>query len=186
MAFPRNFAGFAAVRFLLGAAESVVTPGFALICARFYLRQEQPLRTGIWYSCNGLGSMIGGLIGWGCGHIVYKNQPEWVWIFYIAGSLTILAGIFFLWACPNSPLDSRFLTPHERRIAVERIRSNQSTLQDRHVVWRQVREALNPLEDPQGWLLFLATFCLTVPNGGIGASPTLLLPLPFPLTLSSL
>lgn len=52
-----------AVRTLLGAAESVVTPGFALLTARFYTRQEQPLRFAIWYSCNGLGSCIGGLLG---------------------------------------------------------------------------------------------------------------------------
>lgn len=63
MTAPTAFPGLMAVRTLLGAAESVVTPGFALLTARFYTRQEQPLRFALWYSCNGLGSCIGGLLG---------------------------------------------------------------------------------------------------------------------------
>lgn len=63
MAAPEGFGGLMAVRTLLGAAESVVTPGFALLTARFYTRQEQPFRFSLWYSCNGLGSCIGGLLG---------------------------------------------------------------------------------------------------------------------------
>jgi MFS family permease len=63
MATPSGFDSLMAIRTLLGAAESVVTPGFALLTARFYTRQEQPLRFAIWYSCNGLGSCIGGLLG---------------------------------------------------------------------------------------------------------------------------
>lgn len=34
--------------------------------------------------------------------------------------------------------------------------------------WYQVREALNPFIDPQGWLLFFAVLSLTIPNGGLG------------------
>lgn len=34
--------------------------------------------------------------------------------------------------------------------------------------WAQAREAFNPLQDPQGWLLFLAVFGLSICNGGLG------------------
>lgn len=36
MAIPREFAPLAAIRFLLGAAESLISPGFVLLNARFY------------------------------------------------------------------------------------------------------------------------------------------------------
>jgi len=42
MAFPPDFTGLAALRTLLGAAESLVTPGFALITARFYNGRSSP------------------------------------------------------------------------------------------------------------------------------------------------
>lgn len=67
MAAPKGFDGLMAIRTLLGAAESTVTPGFALLTARFYTRQEQPLRFALWYSCNGIGSCIGGLLGMSVG-----------------------------------------------------------------------------------------------------------------------
>ena len=51
------------VRGLLGLLESLVTPGFGLITARFYTRQEQPLRFNLWYCFNGVGNMVGGLLG---------------------------------------------------------------------------------------------------------------------------
>lgn len=86
MAGPRNYPGLAALRFLLGMAESIVTPGFTLLCARFYTRQEQALRIGIWYCCNGLGSMLGGLLGYGVGHITNTGIPNWAWIFIVNGS----------------------------------------------------------------------------------------------------
>lgn len=114
-AFPKTFTGLAVLRFLLGASESVVTPGFALITARFYTRQEQPLRMALWYCCNGLGSTIGGLLGkrvtrkwedrsregnatqgtddqcptlpgYGVGHIYVPSIENWAWIFIVNGA----------------------------------------------------------------------------------------------------
>lgn len=66
----------AAVRTLLGAAEALVTPGFVLLVSRFYKREEQPLRVGIWYCCNGLGSFIGALVSYGMGHVTVKGVPS--------------------------------------------------------------------------------------------------------------
>lgn len=81
MAAPRSFGGAAAIRILLGCSEALVTPGFVLLISRFYKREEQPLRVGLWYCCNGLGSFIGALISFGIGHIHVDNIPNWAWIF---------------------------------------------------------------------------------------------------------
>lgn len=48
LAAPTNFAGFAAVRCLLGFAEGAVTPAFITITSIWYKKEEHPLRVGMW------------------------------------------------------------------------------------------------------------------------------------------
>lgn len=48
-----------------------------------------------------------------------------------------------------------FLTPDERVIAIERLKSNQTSLGSSKVNWSQIREVFDPRLDPQGWLLFI-------------------------------
>lgn len=45
-----NYAQLSGVRILLGWFESVVTPGFAVLTSSWYLRNEQTLRQGMYYS----------------------------------------------------------------------------------------------------------------------------------------
>lgn len=44
MAAPKDFAGFAAVRFLLGFSEGCVSPAFVTLCSSWYKKSEQPFR----------------------------------------------------------------------------------------------------------------------------------------------
>jgi MFS transporter, ACS family, allantoate permease len=56
-------------------------------------------------------------------------------------------------------MQASFLTEDERILAVHRIRTNKTGILNRQLKWKQVQEALNPLQDPQGLLLFLIIFC---------------------------
>lgn len=47
---------------------------------------------------------------------------------YIINRVTILAGLGFFVVCPNSPAVAKFLSLDERKIAIERVRANQSVL----------------------------------------------------------
>ncbi|KAK4689629.1 MFS transporter, ACS family, allantoate permease, partial [Tremellales sp. Uapishka_1] len=151
MAAPRHFPGMAAIRTLLGMAEALVTPGFVLLVSRFYKREEQPFRVGIWYCCNGAGSFIGALVSYGMGHVHVKGIPNWAWIFILNGGITVIFGIVFFFTCPEWPHTASFLTPHERRVALERVRGNRNSLGSKVIKWGQVKEALCPWIDPQGW-----------------------------------
>ncbi|WWC90314.1 uncharacterized protein L201_005247 [Kwoniella dendrophila CBS 6074] len=168
MAAPTHFAPAAVIRTLLGCAEALVTPGFVLLISRFYKREEQPLRVGLWYCCNGVGSFAGALVSYGMGHVHVANVRPWAWIFIVNGGITVLFAIIFLWLCPENPQTCRFLTPHEKRIALERVRGNKSSLGNKEIKWYQVKEALCPWIDPQGWTYFIIVFTVSVPNGGIG------------------
>nr|XP_019043750.1 hypothetical protein I302_08331 [Kwoniella bestiolae CBS 10118]OCF22680.1 hypothetical protein I302_08331 [Kwoniella bestiolae CBS 10118] len=163
----KNFAGMAVLRFILGGFESLITPTFILINGMYYTRKEQVLRTGAWAAANGFGSMVGGIIAFGMGHV---NTGISGWKHMSSCYLHILGVLVFL-LLPPSPMHARFLTESERVLAVHRIRSNNTGILNRHLKWSQV--TLNPFEDPQGLLLFLTIFCNEVLNGGFGAFGTL-------------
>jgi MFS family permease len=167
MAAPRSFAGMAALRTLLGASESLVTPGFVLLVSRFYARAEQPLRVGLWYSCNGLGSFAGALVSYAMGHVRVPGVPEWAWIFILNGAVTLLFGVLFLCVCPDSPDTWGRLSPRERAAALERVRGNRASLHSRTWKWGQCAEALLPWRDPLPWAYALIVLTVTIPNGGI-------------------
>ena len=54
-----NFAGLAVNRFLLGAIEAAINPGFVLIMSMWYTAAEQPLRLESYYCTNGVATMFG-------------------------------------------------------------------------------------------------------------------------------
>lgn len=45
LAAPKNFAGFAAVRFLLGFTEGAVSPAFVTLTSIWYQKEEHATRT---------------------------------------------------------------------------------------------------------------------------------------------
>lgn len=77
-----NFATLAVLRALGGAAEACSDPAFMLITSMWYTRREQPVRIGLWYTANGLGIALGGLLGYGIGHI-RGSLPSWKYEFIV-------------------------------------------------------------------------------------------------------
>ena len=77
-----NFATLAVLRALGGAAEACSDPAFMLITSMWYTRREQPVRLGLWYTANGLGIALGGLLGYGIGNI-RGALPSWKYEFIV-------------------------------------------------------------------------------------------------------
>ena len=50
MAACHNFAGLATIRFLLGVLEAGILPCLMIVNSIWYTREEQPLRTALWYN----------------------------------------------------------------------------------------------------------------------------------------
>lgn len=167
MAAPKNFAGMAALRTLLGVTEALITPGFVLLVSRFYKREEQPLRVGLWYSCNGAGSFVGALLSYGMGHVHVNGMRPWAWIFILNGMITTVFAVVFLCLCPESPETYTRFSETEKKIALERVRGNKSSLHNKIWKWSQFREAVCPWIDPQGWAYFIIVLCICIPNGGV-------------------
>ena len=136
----QNFAGLMALRFLAGAAEACSDPSFMLITCMWYTRKEQPVKIGLWYTANGVGIALGGLLGYGIGHI-NGALASWRLEFIIIGALCCVWGIVIGILMPDSPVTAKFLSKREKRIAVERLKSNQTGIENKHLKPYQIAEA---------------------------------------------
>ncbi|KAI4195981.1 MAG: hypothetical protein LQ350_006865 [Teloschistes chrysophthalmus] len=167
MAATKSFSGAVAVRFFLGVFEAAVTPGFALFTSQWYTKKEQGTRIGIWFSFNGWGQIFGGLVAYGIaeGSRLHGSAiAPWKIIFLVTGLLTTAIGVLFIIFIPDNQLNARWLSPFDRRLAVERVRVNQQGIGNKHFKMYQLKEALL---DPLTWAFAFYALAADIPNGGI-------------------
>ncbi|OAA59658.1 Major facilitator superfamily domain, general substrate transporter [Niveomyces insectorum RCEF 264] len=164
----RSFAGIAVLRTFLGFAESGITPAMVLIVAMWYKRDgEQPGRQGTWFLGNALAQIVGGLIGYGVGHIQSRlSVGPWIWFFIIVGAVTFLWGIALLFILPDNPMTAKFLTPQERAVAVARVKDNHTGIINHQWKWSQFRECMLDLNI---WLYCSILFLSAIPSGGVAS-----------------
>ncbi|KAK9857913.1 hypothetical protein MYU51_020289 [Penicillium brevicompactum] len=137
----------------------------------WYTRRQQPIRIGLWYTANGFGIAIGGLLGYGIGQIK-GALASWKYEFLIIGALCCCWGVVMIIFLPDSPVTAPQLSEHERRLAVERLRDNQTGIENRNMKPRQIFEALT---DWKVWTFFLLGLSGNIPNGGISNFGTLII-----------
>ncbi|KAJ5112927.1 hypothetical protein N7456_001461 [Penicillium angulare] len=166
----KNFTTLAVLRGLSGAAEACGDPAFMLITSMWYTRREQPIRIGLWYSSLGLGIAGGGLLGYGIGQIK-GSLPSWKYEFIIIGALCIAWGIVMLIVLPDSPVSAPLLTVDQRKMAVERLRENQTGIENRNFKRYQLVEAFT---DIKVLCFFLIALLQAIVNGGITNFGTLI------------
>ncbi|KAH7310833.1 MFS general substrate transporter [Stachybotrys elegans] len=158
--FANNFASLMALRVILGALEAPIVPGNFLVLTMWYTRREQPIRTGLMYT--GLSVCFTGPIGWGIGFLAGEHQ--WRSMFWISGAMTIV------WACvigyflPDNPVKAKFVSEREKAIVIDRLRQDQTGVENKNFKRGQVIEAFT---DPKMWLLFLFNLMISIPNGGL-------------------
>lgn len=159
----KSYGSLLALRFLLGAFESAISPSLVLVTSMWYKRAEQPARIGLWYLGVGIGGIIGSLLSYGFQHYKGKVFTAWQIMFLIVGIITIFIGVLVVRLLPDNPMSSR-LSHAEKVVAVERLRENNTGIENKHFKWYQVRECFL---DPQVWLLFIITVSASVPTGAL-------------------
>ncbi|KAK0210341.1 MFS general substrate transporter [Desarmillaria ectypa] len=157
----KNFAGLFVVRLILGMCEGSITAGFMIVSSMFYTRKEQTLRVGYWFLMNGTAQIISGFISFGTLHIKTGTFEPWQWLMIITGLITLIMAISFWFLFPDSPTNAWFLTPAERATAIQRIKENQTGVENKHFKKEQMIEALM---DPKTWLFALFAALDNIPN----------------------
>lgn len=92
----KNFGGMFALRFILGMAESNMTPAYMVICSMFFTRQELSLRLLLFIAMNGLATAGGSLIAFGLGHVHSTAISSWQLIFLVIGGANLLWSMLFV------------------------------------------------------------------------------------------
>lgn len=161
----KNYGALVATRVLLGCFESAVAPSLILVTTMWYKKKEQPLRTGIWYLGVGTGTIFGSLISFGFQHYESDAFTSWQIMFLVVGLVTCVVGALVIWILPDNPMRSR-LTHQQKVWAIERLRENQTGIENKHFKPAQVLECFL---DPQTWLLSLITISSNVPNGAVSS-----------------
>jgi ACS family allantoate permease-like MFS transporter len=110
---------------------------------------------------NGAAQIVSGFVSFGCLHIHTAGFEPWQWLMIITGTLTLITATVFFFLFPDSPTNAWFLTIDERAKAVQRIRKNQTGVENKHFKMDQMIEALT---DKKTWLFALFAALANVPN----------------------
>ncbi|KAM0720371.1 hypothetical protein Q7P37_004507 [Cladosporium fusiforme] len=162
----KNWAGLVTTRVLLGAFESAVAPSLMLITTMWYKRSEQPWRVGIWYIGVGVGTIVGSLMSFGFQHYHSDTFTSWQILFLVVGLITISTGGVVFVFLPDSPMRCKFLNHQEKVWTIERLRANQTGVENKTIKPAQILECFT---DPQTWLLSLMMISSNVPNGAVSS-----------------
>ncbi|KAJ2984771.1 hypothetical protein NUW58_g5888 [Xylaria curta] len=160
-----NFVGLVTVRTLLGIFESTCQPAFVVLSAMWYRREEQAARVTYWYMMNGAQQIVGGLLAYLFTLITTGPLKSWQWLFLSYGIISIFFGVFVFFYMPDSPMRAKCFSEEDKRLMVERVRDNQTGLQNREFKKEQVYDALT---DPQTWCYAAIQLTTTLPTSGLG------------------
>ncbi|KAI0017556.1 allantoate permease [Xylariomycetidae sp. FL0641] len=162
----KNWAALATLRALLGIFEAAVAPALILVTSMWYKKSEQPARVGFWYIGTGTGTIIGALTSYGFQHYSSHHFTSWQIMFLVFGLITIAVGILVMIFLPDSPMAARQLSHAEKIWAIERVRANQTGIENKHF---KPRQALECFRDPQTYLIALITIASNIPNGAVSS-----------------
>ncbi|KAH9863339.1 hypothetical protein IAQ61_009616 [Plenodomus lingam] len=167
-----SFPALVTVRTLLGIFEAVCQPAFLVMTSIWYKRDEQAQIVTYWYMMNGMQQIVGGLLAYGFSMIKHPSQGgtapirSWQAIFIAYGLISFLWGIWVIIRLPDSPMRAKCFSEADKKLMVERVRSNQTGLQNKKFRAYQFKEALL---DPQTYCYMGIQFFTTLPTSGLGA-----------------
>lgn len=129
-----DFAGMAALRFLLGMFEAGLFPGLVYYLTFWYRSDERSLRVALILASATLAGAFGGAIAYGIGHMNgVHGMSAWRWLFILEGIPSCLSAVLVWFLLPDYPEEWSRLSTRERdvaaaRLAVEGSKSSHSTM----------------------------------------------------------
>ncbi|TKY86704.1 hypothetical protein EX895_004344 [Sporisorium graminicola] len=157
-----------AVRICLGFVESAFFPGALALLGYFYKKEEMATRTAILFSGSIISNAFSGLISAGIlsGMEGKAGLPAWKWLFILEGCVTVVVAGIAVFILPDMPGNSKFLSPEERQMAVNRLSVNAgTTLSPNDEEGSPMQGFLMAVKDIKVWVL---AFMLTAVTVGVG------------------
>ncbi|MFK4640204.1 MFS transporter [Paenarthrobacter histidinolovorans] len=163
-AFVQGETSFIILRFLLGVTEAGLFPGVIMFLAAWFPNKVRVKMFAIFYLAQPLSQMLGApLSGWliNIGDQV-PGVAGWQVMFFVEGSLAILAGIASFFFLINSPQEAKFLSKEEK-----------AALTDVMAVEDTVKEESGPrgvmaaMRNGRVWYFTVIYFCLQIAVYGV-------------------
>lgn len=150
-AITKDFKGLLLTRFFLGVTEAPFYPGALYILSMFYTKTEIATRISILFTANICGTAFAGLIAIG----VYQMSgvaglSGWRWLFIIQGILSFVVSVASAFLVADEPINTRWLTEDERRLADGRMTADTTQLKPNTSTWTGLKDAL---KDKRLWVL---------------------------------
>lgn len=147
-AFCHNISTMCGVRFLLGIFEAGMLPGIAYYLSRWYRKSELAFRLSLYIVMAPLAGAFGGLLASAILKIDhFGTLRTWRMIFAIEGIITVCLGLLAFITLTDRPETARWLSPAEKKLAIERVRSERvgtTELLDKIDTKKTLRGILNP------------------------------------------
>ncbi|ORY60508.1 allantoate permease [Pseudomassariella vexata] len=173
-----DFKTLMVVRFLLGMFESCVQPAFIIMTSMWYTRREQAILTSLWYCMQGVVQMVGGIIAWGVSHYNIdgkdprKPMKSWQLLFLVLGIATVFWASLVSWYLPDSPMKAKCYNENEKRLLIERVRANETGIQNK--IFKRY-QAIEAITDPILWCYVMLQVLSTLIIGGLGVFSNLII-----------
>lgn len=162
----KNFTILIVVRTFLGVFECCCPPIFILMSSMWYKREEQALIVACWYMMNGGQQIVGGVLAY-CFTLIHGQVlKNWEILFLTYGCITVVWGIFVIFYVPDSPMTAKCFSEMDKKLMVERVRSNQTGIQNKKFKKEHLIEAV---KDPQTYCFFFIQLLTALPTSGLGA-----------------
>ncbi|PMD67054.1 allantoate permease [Hyaloscypha bicolor E] len=168
----KDFKSLMVVRFLLGIFESCVQPSFIIMTTMWYTKREQSVLTSLWYCMTGVQLMVGGIVAWGASHYTHHALYSWQLLFLVLGCATCAWALFIGWWLPDSPMKARCFSEDEKRMMIERVRANETGIQNKTYKTYQMLETI---KDPVIWCYVMLQITSTLVIGGLGVFSNLII-----------
>ncbi|KAH8549823.1 major facilitator superfamily domain-containing protein [Umbelopsis sp. PMI_123] len=162
----KNFVSLLVVRTLLGIFESACQPTFIALSGMWYTKAENAMTITLWFMMNGLQQIFGGLLAYAFTNITTGPLKSWQWLFLSYGIISVIWALFVTWYLPDSPMRAKCFSEEDKKLMVERVRSNQTGLQNRKF---RMDQAIDAFKDPQVYCYGLFQLFTTLPQSSIGA-----------------
>lgn len=171
--FARDFKDIVICRVFVGAFESgflssyatpLYSPYTLLVLSEdsviyylsiWYTRAELATRIGIFYAALVASSAFGGLFAYGMFHIHGGSRPNWSYLFFLEGGLTILWALVLLALLPSSTSSAWFLNDEEKATACARLEQDSVTSLEGGFSWR---EAFGEFRTVHGYIRIVMSF----------------------------
>ncbi|KZT23586.1 MFS general substrate transporter [Neolentinus lepideus HHB14362 ss-1] len=184
----QNFTGIVLVRIAIGFPEAAFYPGSMYLLSRWYTKKELSFRSAILYGGLLISNAFGSFIAAG----ILSNMEgvrgirAWRWLFFIEGAVTVCIGFLAIWALPDFPHNTSWMSASERRLAQARLAEDAGEADEDTAdesIWHGLKLAIT---DPKVPLFALMSCSQLVGLSFINFFPTLTATLGYNTTITLL